>query len=90
MNPNPGTGTPHDEESDRHPPDTPVWPVHAKNAMRKPLQHEGCEVLQEVALTYRDVISFSKHLLKPWAKIIGRCLQVLVHRVSEGGGGLGM
>ena len=40
-------------------------------------------------MNWRDVISFSKHIFRPWAKQIGRCLNRVIRELCEGQYGLG-
>ena len=40
-------------------------------------------------LKWRDVVSFSGHVLRPWAHYVGRCLQILISELCAKGIGLG-
>ena len=69
-NPNQGAGHPHQKESTVQPPNTSTPAAHKNNA---PCTKPHCGVqdsTSEVTLKYRDAISFSRHLLKPWAKLL--------------------
>ena len=43
----------------------------------------------EPLLKFRDVVSFSGHALRPWARIVGRCLQLLITELCGQGIGIG-
>ena len=43
----------------------------------------------EKGMKWRGGISFSKHIFRPYAKHVGRCLNLLVRELCEGQYGLG-
>ena len=53
------------------------------------LKWKSREVGPEPLLKWRDVVSFAGHLLRPWARYIGRCLQLLIQELGGRVEGLG-